>query len=72
MNVFDDIKFYLFHHHHYIDEPPDSDRYDSTWVTYPNAQLRPRGRARALPAPTCAMLLAEQLGFDGIAINEHH
>ena len=39
MNVFDDIQFYLFNHHHYIDEPPDSDRYESTWVNYPNANF---------------------------------
>lgn len=39
MNVFDDIQFYLFNHHHYIDEPADSDRYSSTWVDYPNANF---------------------------------
>ena len=73
MNVFDDIQFYLFNHHHYIDEPADSDRYDSTWVNYPNAQLRPRGRATSsTSAGPREMLLAEELGFDAIAINEHH
>ena len=72
MNVFDDIQFYLFNHHHYIDEPPDSDKYESTWVTYPNANFRPDVAHELYQRWTREMLLAEELGFDAIAINEHH
>jgi alkanesulfonate monooxygenase SsuD/methylene tetrahydromethanopterin reductase-like flavin-dependent oxidoreductase (luciferase family) len=72
VNVFDDIQFYLFNHHHYIDEPPDSDRYESTWVTYPNANFRPDVAYELYQRWTREMLLAEQLGFDAIAVNEHH
>ena len=72
MNVFDDIQFYLFNHHHYIDEPPDSDRYDSTWVNYPNANFDPEVAHELYQRWTREMLLAEELGFDAIAINEHH
>lgn len=72
MNVFDDIQFYLFNHHHYIDEPPDSDKYESTWVTYPNANFRPDVAYELYQRWTREMLLAEDLGFDAIAVNEHH
>src|SRR6188472_3562875 len=72
VNVFDDIQFYLFNHHHYIDEPADSDRYTSTWVTYPNANFDPEVAHALYQRWTREMLLAEELGFDAIAINEHH
>jgi len=72
MNVFDDIQFYLFNHHHYIDEPPDSDRYDSTWVSYPNGNFDAEVAHELYQRWTREMLLAEELGFDAIAINEHH
>ena len=72
MNVFDDIQFYLFNHHHYIDEPPDSDRYDSTWVNYPNGNFNPEVAHELYQRWTREMLLAEELGFDAIAVNEHH
>src|SRR5919204_5222662 len=72
VNVFDDIQFYLFNHHHYIDEPPDSDRYESTWVNYPNANFDPELAHELYQRWTREMLLAEELGFDAIAVNEHH
>ena len=72
MNVFDDIQFYLFNHHHYVDEPEDSDRYDSTWVNYPNGNFDPEVAHELYQRWTREMLLAEQLGFDAIAVNEHH
>ena len=72
MNVFDDIQFYLFNHHHYIDEPADSDRYDSTWVNYPNGNFDAEVAHELYQRWTREMLLAEQLGFDAIAVNEHH
>ena len=72
MNVFDDIQFYLFNHHHYIDEPADSDRYDSTWVNYPNGNFDPEVAHELYQRWTREMLLAEELGFDAIAVNEHH
>jgi beta-glucosidase/6-phospho-beta-glucosidase/beta-galactosidase len=67
-NVFDDIQFYLFNHHHYIDEPPDSDRYSSTWVNYPNGNFNPEVACELYQRWTREMLLAEELGFDAIAV----
>ena len=72
MNVFDDIKFYVLNHHHYVDIPANADEFASTFVTYSNDQFDPELGARALQALTREMLLAEQLGFDGVAVNEHH
>ena len=72
MNVFDDIQFYLFNHHHYIDEPADSDKYDATWVTYPNANFRADVAFELYQRWTREVLLAEELGFDAVAVNEHH
>src|SRR5215212_7754925 len=63
MNVFDDIQFYLFNHHHYIDEPPDSDRYDSTWVNYPNGNFNAEVAHELYQRWTREMLLAVEFGF---------
>jgi alkanesulfonate monooxygenase SsuD/methylene tetrahydromethanopterin reductase-like flavin-dependent oxidoreductase (luciferase family) len=72
VSVLDDIKLYLFHHHHYLDIPEDEDRYVSTMVDYPNA-LYDAEKGHALYRRHLRTLrLADDLGFDGIAINEHH
>ena len=71
-DVFDDIQFYLFNHHHYIDIPPDADDHDSVWVDLPNALFDPE-RGHALYQRFARELrLGEALGFDAIALNEHH
>jgi hypothetical protein len=71
-NVFDDIEFYLFNHHHYIDIPADQQRYESTWVNFPNRLFDPERGHELYQRYTRELLLAEQLGFDAIALNEHH
>jgi alkanesulfonate monooxygenase SsuD/methylene tetrahydromethanopterin reductase-like flavin-dependent oxidoreductase (luciferase family) len=70
--VFDEIQFYLFNHHHYIDVPPDADRYDSTWVDYPNALFDPERGHELYQRFGRELRLAEALGFDAICFNEHH
>jgi alkanesulfonate monooxygenase SsuD/methylene tetrahydromethanopterin reductase-like flavin-dependent oxidoreductase (luciferase family) len=72
MNVFDDIQFYLFNHHHYIDIPEDHERYDSTWVDLPNKLFDPVKGHALYERWLRELKLAEQLGFDAIALNEHH
>ena len=72
MNVFDDIQFYLFNHHHYIDIPADQERYESTWVDLPNSLFDPERGQELYRRYNRELLLAEQLGFDAIALNEHH
>lgn len=72
MDVNGDIQFYLFNHHHYIDIPDDQQRYESTWVDLPNSLFDPEHGHDLYQRYTRELLLAEQLGFDAIAFNEHH
>jgi alkanesulfonate monooxygenase SsuD/methylene tetrahydromethanopterin reductase-like flavin-dependent oxidoreductase (luciferase family) len=72
MSVFDDVQFYLFNHHHYIDIPADHERYESTVVDYPNSLFDPERGRLLYQRYMRELLLAEQLGFDAIALNEHH
>jgi alkanesulfonate monooxygenase SsuD/methylene tetrahydromethanopterin reductase-like flavin-dependent oxidoreductase (luciferase family) len=71
-NVFDDIQFYLFNHHHYIDIPEDSDDYESVWVDLPNALFDPERGHELYQRFARELRLGEALGFDAIALNEHH
>jgi alkanesulfonate monooxygenase SsuD/methylene tetrahydromethanopterin reductase-like flavin-dependent oxidoreductase (luciferase family) len=71
-SVFDDIQFYLFNHHHYIDVPPDADAHDSTWVDYPNTLFDPERAHELYQRFARELRLAEALGFDAICFNEHH
>jgi alkanesulfonate monooxygenase SsuD/methylene tetrahydromethanopterin reductase-like flavin-dependent oxidoreductase (luciferase family) len=68
----DDIKLYFFHHHHYIDIPPDADRYRATVVDYPNSLYDPRKGYELYERHLRSVTRAAELGFDGIALNEHH
>ena len=72
MTVPDDIKLYFFHHHHYIDIPPDEAAYDATWVVPPGRLFDPEKGHALYQRHLRYMRLAEELGFDGICINEHH
>jgi alkanesulfonate monooxygenase SsuD/methylene tetrahydromethanopterin reductase-like flavin-dependent oxidoreductase (luciferase family) len=72
VNVFDDIQFYLFNHHHYIDIPQDEAKYESTWVDFPQECFDPEKGHALYQRYTRELLLAEELGFDAIALNEHH
>ena len=72
MSAPEDIKFYFFHHHHYSEIPPDEDKYESTMVDYPNALYDPVKGHELYKRHLRTVVLADELGFDGIAINEHH
>jgi alkanesulfonate monooxygenase SsuD/methylene tetrahydromethanopterin reductase-like flavin-dependent oxidoreductase (luciferase family) len=72
LNVFDDIQFYVLNHHHYADVPPDEDEFATTFVTYSNHQFDPEIGAELYQRWNREVLLAEELGFDGVAVNEHH
>jgi alkanesulfonate monooxygenase SsuD/methylene tetrahydromethanopterin reductase-like flavin-dependent oxidoreductase (luciferase family) len=72
VNVFDDIQFYLFNHHHYTVIPKDEARYASTWVDYPNSLFDAQVGHDLYARYMREILLAEELGFDAVAVNEHH
>lgn len=72
MSVFDDIEFYVFNHHHYAHLPERIDDYSSSWVDLPNSEFDPQLGHELYQRYTRELKLVEQLGFDAIAINEHH
>jgi alkanesulfonate monooxygenase SsuD/methylene tetrahydromethanopterin reductase-like flavin-dependent oxidoreductase (luciferase family) len=72
VGVLDGIKFYFFHHHHYADVPADEASYSSTWVTPPSRLFDPVKGHALYERHLRFVRLAEELGFDGICVNEHH
>ena len=71
-HAIDDIKFYFFSNCGYNEVPPDSDRYSATWVDYPNSLFDPNEGHRRYREHLRRFRLAEELGFDGVSLNEHH
>ena len=67
------VQLYSWHFMPYPYLPPDFDqRYDSGWITVPNS-LWDRERSRGLYQEYIDELVyADQLGFDGLVLNEHH
>jgi len=72
MSVLDEIQFYVFNHHHYAHLPPRIDDYASSWVDLPNGEFDPELGHELYLRYTRELKLVEELGFDAIAINEHH
>jgi alkanesulfonate monooxygenase SsuD/methylene tetrahydromethanopterin reductase-like flavin-dependent oxidoreductase (luciferase family) len=72
MSELDDIQFYVIHQHHYTDIPADSDEIHSSWVDYPNARFDPVRGHELYARHNRELELIEELGFDAIAVNEHH
>ena len=67
------MKFSFFHLMPYASLPEDFDeRYASTSLTYPNANFSPPFGASLYSRYLDELEYADQLGFDGIAVNEHH
>jgi len=73
VSVVDDMKFYFFHHNHYAEVPKDHERYDATWVIPPAGELFDAEKAHNFYRHHLRMFkLADDLGFDGLCLNEHH
>ena len=67
------MKFSFFHLMPYPYLPDDFETaYDSTSLTYPNANFDPSLGASLYARYLDELEYADQLGFDGIAVNEHH
>jgi alkanesulfonate monooxygenase SsuD/methylene tetrahydromethanopterin reductase-like flavin-dependent oxidoreductase (luciferase family) len=66
------IDFYFFHSCSYNDIPEDADRYHATWVDYPNRLFDPEKGHDLYRKHLRLFRLAEELGFPGVALNEHH
>ena len=68
------MKSIFFHLMPYRDLPDDfEERYESVWVTPPNAELcDPVKVAQYYKWNLDELELADELGFDGLGVNEHH
>ena len=67
------MKFTYFHlmpWPHLPDNFEETER--SAWVTYPNANYDPDRGAKLYQDYLAELLYAEELGYDAIAVNEHH
>lgn len=68
------MKTIWFHMQGYRDLPDDfRDRYESIWVTPPNDELCHSAEvAKYLHWNLDELEMADDLGFDGLGLNEHH
>src|SRR2546430_579725 len=66
------MRFYMFHLMPWPHLPPDFDRYESAWVTFPNKFYDPEIGHCLYNRYLDELEYAEQLGFEGICVNEHH
>jgi hypothetical protein len=67
-----DIQFYVIHQHHYADIPEDQAAFASSWVDYPNSRFDPVRGHELYKRHDRELALIDELGFDAIAVNEHH
>ncbi len=72
MSILETACFYYFHMHHYTGVPENPDDVVSTWVDYPNSLFDAQEGHVLYGHHLRMMRLAEELGFDGLALNEHH
>jgi len=67
------MKFFNFHLMPYAHaDLKEIGRLDSAWVTYPNSHYDPEKGAELYHDYLDQMEFADQLGFDGVCLNEHH
>jgi len=67
------MKFFSFHLMPY--EPLDfeaAERHRSSWVVLPNEMYDPKAGAKLYNRYLDELELADELGFDGVCVNEHH
>ena len=67
------MKFWMFHLMPWPYLPNDFDeKYDTAWVTCPNALFDPERGPEVYHRYINQLAYADELGFDGVVINEHH
>ena len=67
------MKVFLFHLMPYGYLDPEYDRkYPSCWVVYPNSNFDPKKGFELYNRYLDEIEHAEELGFDGVCVNEHH
>src|SRR5215471_2364540 len=67
------MRFFFFHLMSWPYLPDDfEDRYDSAWIWCPNGLFDPEKGAQLYNDYIDTLVYAEQVGFDGVCVNEHH
>ena len=66
------MRFFMFHLMPYPHLPADFDERESAWVTLSNSNYDPTIGTHLYNRYLDELEYAEQLGFDGICVNEHH
>lgn len=67
------MQFFAFHLMPWDRLPADfSSRYDTAWTTLPNALYEPEHGHALYNRFLDELVYAEELGFDGVCVNEHH
>jgi alkanesulfonate monooxygenase SsuD/methylene tetrahydromethanopterin reductase-like flavin-dependent oxidoreductase (luciferase family) len=67
------MKFYFFHLMPYADiSVADLDKHDTAWLTLPNELYDPKKGSKLYKRYIQELETADELGFDGICVNEHH
>jgi alkanesulfonate monooxygenase SsuD/methylene tetrahydromethanopterin reductase-like flavin-dependent oxidoreductase (luciferase family) len=67
------MKFFAFHLMPYADlDLSYTERHDSAWVTLPNRYYDPEKGQKLYERYLDELEYADELGFDGIGVNEHH
>jgi alkanesulfonate monooxygenase SsuD/methylene tetrahydromethanopterin reductase-like flavin-dependent oxidoreductase (luciferase family) len=70
MSVLDRLEFYLMHFMPYPDVVPG--RPQGQWVDIPNAHFDPEKGHKLYKNYFDELALGDELGFDGLVVNEHH
>jgi alkanesulfonate monooxygenase SsuD/methylene tetrahydromethanopterin reductase-like flavin-dependent oxidoreductase (luciferase family) len=66
------VEFFMFHLMPYPHLPADFDDYETSWLTYPNRHYDPHRGHLLYNQYLDQLEYAEELGFDGVCVNEHH
>ena len=66
------VRFDLIHFMHYTHLPPNQNDYHSLWVDFPNKYFDPEKGHALYQRYLKELILADQVGFDAIIVNEHH
>lgn len=72
MPILPDTEFYSWHFMPYVALPEEIKQRESLWVDVPNQIYDPKTGHALYKRYLSELVLADKLGFDGLAINEHH
>jgi len=66
------LRFNAMHFMPYVHLPPNYKDYPSGWVNFPNKYYDPKKGSQLYQRYLKELVLADQLGYDALVVNEHH